>query len=148
MPMPVDGSPVPGEHRVVRLPLPPKDFTPDGWRPTHHELEPSTQDKDHAAEHGRPVRVSVWDATLTTVAEAHAFRGRPVIAIAAVVERVRAAGATAVVYDTLSPPHSDRPGAAGHAGIEGLERASGEPKVDWRARLQRVADVFELEPTA
>jgi hypothetical protein len=146
--VPADGSPVPGEHRVLRLPVPPKDFTPDGWKPTHQELEPSTEDKRHAAEHGRPVRVSVWDAMLTTAVEARAFRGRPVIAIAALAAGVRAAGATAIVYDNLPPLDAGRPGAAGHAGIEGLDRARGEPKVAWRARLQKIADVFELESTA
>jgi hypothetical protein len=83
MSVPVDGSPVPGEHRVLRLPVPPKDFIPGGWKPTHQELEPSGDDKRDAAEHGGPVRVSVWDAALTTAAEARAFRSRPVIAIAA-----------------------------------------------------------------
>lgn len=80
--------------------------------------------------------------------EARTFRGRPVIAIAALVTRVRAAGATAVVYDRLPPPDFDKPGAAGHAGIEGLERTKGEPKIDWRERLQKIADVFELDSTA
>jgi hypothetical protein len=147
MSVPVDGSPVPGEHRVLRLPVPPNDFTPDGWKPTHQELEPSADDKRDAAEHGRPVRISVWDAALTTAGEARAFRSRPVIAIAALVADARAAGATAVVYDNLRPPDSDKPGAAGHAGIEGLDRAKGEPKVGWRTRLQKIADVFELDPT-
>lgn len=146
--IPIDGSPVPDEHRVLRLPVPPKDFTPDGWKPNHQEFEPSGDDKRYAAEHGRPVRVSIWDASLTTIAEARTFRSRTVIAIAALVTRVRAAGATAVVYDRLQPPDSDKPGAAGHAGIEGLERTKGEPKVDWRERLQKIADVFELDSTA
>lgn len=148
MSMPADGSPVPGERRVLRLPVPPKDFAPDSWRPTHQELEPSTDDKRYAAANGRPVRVSVWDATLTSIAEARAFRGRQVIAISAVVAHVRAAGAVTVVYDHLEPPDFEKPGAAGHAGIEGLERASGEPKTAWRTRLQKIADVFELEPAA
>jgi hypothetical protein len=146
MSVPVDGSPVPGEHRVLRLPVPPKDFIPGGWKPTHQELEPSGDDKRDAAEHGGPVRVSVWDAALTTAAEARAFRSRPVIAIAALVAGVRAAGATAVVYDNLRPPDSEKPGAAGHAGIEGLDRAKGEPKIAWRTRLQKIAEVFELDP--
>ena len=106
--IPVDGSPVPGEHRVLRLPVPPKDFTPDGWKPSHQELEPSGDDKRHAEEFGRPVRVSVWDEVLTTIAEARAFRSRAVITIAALVTRVRTAGATAVVYDRLQPPDSDK----------------------------------------
>lgn len=148
MSIPIDGSAVPDEHRVLRLPVPPKDFTPDGWKPSHQEFEPSGDDKRYATAHGRPVRVSVWDSSLTTIGEARTFRSRPVIAIAALVTRVRAAGATAVVYDSLQPPDSDKPGAAGHAGIEGLERTKGEPKIDWRERLQKIADVFELDATA
>lgn len=148
MSTPADGSPVPGERRVLRLPVSPKDFTPDGWRPTHQELEPSTEDKSYAAVQGRPVRVSVWDATLTSIAEARAFRGRQIIVIGAVAADVCGAGAAAVVYDRLEPPASEKPGAAGHAGIEGLERVSGEPKTAWRTRLQKIADVFELEPAA
>lgn len=144
MSVPIDGSPVPSEHHVLRLPVPPKDFTPEGWKPTHQELEPSGEDKRYAAEYGRPVRVSVWDAAITTAEEACAFRTRPVIAITALVVVVRAAGATAVVYDNLRPPDSDKPGAAGHAGIEGLARTKGEPKIAWRTRLQKIADVFEL----
>jgi acyl-CoA synthetase (NDP forming) len=148
MSIPIDGSPVPDEHRVLRLPLPPKDFTPDGWKPTHQELEPSSSDKRYASEHGRPIRVSVWDAAITTTEQARAFRGRPVIVIAALVANVRAAGATAVVYDNLAPPDSEKPGAAGHAGIEGLDRAADEPKTVWRTRLQKIADAFALEFTA
>jgi hypothetical protein len=148
MSMPVDGWPVPGDHHVLRLPLPPNDFTPDGWKPSHREFEPSGGDKRHAIEHGRPVRVSVWDHALTTIEQARAFRGRTVIAIRAATADVRSAGATDVVYDRLHPPESDQPGAAGHAGIEGLDRAAGEPKVAWRTRLQKIADVFDLRLSA
>lgn len=148
MSVPVDGSPVPGEHRVLRLPLPPKDFTPDGWRPTHQEFEPTGDEKQDAARRGQAVRVSVWDATLTSVAQACAFRARAVIVISASTAAILAAGATAIVYDTLSPADSERPGAAGHAGIEGLDRAKGEQKTGWRARLQDVAECFTLQAGA
>lgn len=148
MPQPADESPVPGEHRVLRLPAPPKDFVPENWRPTWLELNPSSEDKRHAEETGRPVRVSVWDAALTTPAQALTFRGRQTIIISGAVEAVIAGGATGVVYDRLSAPESERPGADGHAGIEGLVRRDGETKPQWKERLQRVADAFALEPAA
>jgi hypothetical protein len=141
---PVDGSPVPGDRAVLRVPVPPKDFAPDSWKPTHQEFEPSGEDKKYAAQQGLPIRVSVWDSSLTTVAEARGFRGRPVLVLSGAVDAILSAGAAAVVYDKLAPPDSDRPGAAGHAGIEGLERAKGEQKTIWRDRLQRIADCFEL----
>ena len=144
----VDGSPVPGEHSVLRLPLPPKDFTPVGWIPTHQDFEPSAQDKRDALERGVPVRVSVWDAALTSPEQARAFRAAIVIVIAGRVHAIIGAGASAVVYDRLPPPDDARPGAAGHAGIEGLDRSKGEPKAGWRARLQTIASSFVVAPTA
>jgi len=147
MSWPEEGAPVAGDHVVLRLPAPPKDFVPDGWRPTHQEVAPSEADKRAAAARGMPVRVSVWDETRTTVAEARSFRGRTVLVLSAGVEAVLSRGATAVVYDRLDPPESERPGAEGHAGIEGLDRPSGEPKVIWRARLQAVAECFVVRGT-
>jgi hypothetical protein len=148
MSRPPDESPIPGEHRVLRLPAPPKDFVPENWRPTWLELNPSSEDKRHAEETGRPVRVSVWDAALTTPAQALAFRGRETIIIGAHVAAVTDGGASAVVYDWLSPPTSEQPGGGGHAGIEGLHRRDGEAKPQWKDRLQRVADAFVLESAA
>ena len=144
MVVPAAGSPVPAEHRVMRLPVPPKDFTPEGWRPTYQELAPTDEDRRDAEANGCPVRVSVWDSTLTSAAEARAFRGRTVLVLDAQVESVVTAGATAVVYDPLASPDAERPGAAGHAGVEGLERARGHGKLEWRARLQAIADCFSL----
>lgn len=147
MPQPADESPISGDHNVLRLPAPPKDFVPEMWRPTWLEFNPSSDDKRHAEQTGRPVRVSVWDATLTTAAQALAFRGRETIIISGAVAGVLAGGATAVVYDRLPPPESERPGADGHAGIEGLVRRQDETKPQWKERLQRVADVFALQRT-
>jgi len=148
MPQPADESSLPGEHRVLRLPAPPKDFVPEGWRPTWLELNPSSEDKRHAEQTGRPVRVSVWDATLTTPAQALAFRGRETIIISGTVASVIAGGAERVVYDRLSPPESERAGADGHAGIEGLLRRDSETKPQWKQRLQQVADALTLEGPA
>jgi hypothetical protein len=148
MSQPADESPVPGDHRLLRLPAPPKDFVPENWRPSWLELNPSTEDKRHAEATGRPVRVSVWDASLTTPEQALAFRGRQTIIIGGTVAAVITGGATGVVYDRLSHPDIERPGAFGHAGIEGLVRPEGEPKLQWRERLQRVAEAFALDTAA
>jgi hypothetical protein len=148
MPRPADESPIPGEHRVLRLPAPPKEFVPENWRPTWLEFNPSSEDKRHAEQTRRPVRVSVWDATLTTPAQALAFRGRETIIIGGTVAAAIAGGATTIVYDLLLPPQNELPGADGHAGIEGLLRPEGETKQQWKDRLQRIADAFALEPAA
>ncbi len=148
MAAPDDGSSVPAERRLLRLPAPPKDFVPERWSPSWQDLAPSSDDKQHAESTGRPVRVSVWDAALTTTDQALSFRGRATLVITAQVNDVVAAGATAVVYDRLEAPDADRPGAAGHAGIEGLVRQDGEPRTAWKTRLQRIADVFHAAPPA
>jgi len=101
MSTPRDGSPAPGEHTIMRMPLPPKDFSPENWRPTHQEFAPSTADARDADAHGRPVRVSVWHAALTTISQARAFRDREAFVLSSFVTAVLAAGARAVDYDTL-----------------------------------------------
>ena len=136
---PEDGSLVPGDHDVLRLPVPPKDFVAAGWRPTHVELEPSREDKQRT-----PVRVSVWDTALTAVDEARSARDRSTLVLEAGVAELLERGVAAVVYDNLEEPDARRPGADGHAGLEGLERRHGEPRPAWRDRLQHVADGFKL----
>ena len=148
MTSPGDGDPVPRDREVLRTPIPPKDFTPDGWKPTWQEFAPSDTDKQDAVTRGGPVRVSVWDAVRTTVAAAKAFRSRTTIVLSAQVSTVVAAGARDVVYDPLSMPDMAKEGADGHCGIEGLERQSNEPRPSWKERLQRVADYFRVVPGA
>lgn len=150
----IEGEPLGGialsvKARVLRLPKPPPDFTPDNWRPSWQVLDPSTTDKEHAIAHGKPVRVSVWDHGRTTVEQARAFRNGPAIVLGLQVQDVIDVAESTnrpmrVVYDPLDPPASTLPGANGHAGIEGLERADGEPKNDRRARLAELADRMEL----
>jgi hypothetical protein len=132
----------------LRTPIPPNDFTPDGWKPTWQELAPSEADKQDALTRDGPVRVSVWDAQLTTIAAAKAFRSRSTIVLSAQVSAVVAVGAREVVYDPLPMPEAAREGADGHCGIEGLERPPGEPRPRWKDRLQRVADCFRVLPGA
>lgn len=133
---------VPGGHPLLRLPKPPPDFVSDGYKPTWQVLAPSSEEKAHP-----PVRVSVWDETLTSSSRAAAFRAaRPLLVLRSEsADAVMRAGASRVVYDPLSDAvDAERPGAEGHAGIEGLARSGGEPTPDWKARLDRIAAVFEL----
>lgn len=140
MTAPATGTPVPGDLELLRLPRPPKDYVPAGWRPTHLEVQPSSAEKE-----SRPVRVSVWDAVLTTLEEAKAFRPGDFLVLRGLAGSVRAAGASDVVYENLEAPASRLPGAAGHAGMEGLERRPGEPRLAWCNRLDVVAAAFRLQ---
>ena len=144
-----DGQILPPEAHVLRLPRPPPDFMVDRWQATSHQFEPSTIDKEHAARLGKPIRVSVWDESLTTIEQARSFRGGPTIVMRVDVRDVLDIADSTdrmmrVVYDHLTPPDDSRPGAEGHAGIEGLERAPEEPRQAWRARLNRLAERAQL----
>lgn len=136
-------SDVPDQHPLLRLPKPPRDFVADEYRPSSAVFEPSSEEKASA-----PVRVSVWDAERTSPSEAAEFRSeRPLLVLRAdAAAKVVAAGERIrVVYDPLTDADAAAlPGADGHAGIEGLERIAGQPKVEWRAKLERVAAAFRL----
>lgn len=148
MASPGDGVPVPRDREVLRTPVPPKDFTPDGWKPTWQELMPSDADKRDAVRRSGAVRVSVWDAQLTPIPAAKAFRSRNTIVLYAQVSAVVTAGARDVVYDPMSMPEAAKDGSDGHCGIEGLDRLPDEPRPSWKDRLQRVADCFRIVPGA
>jgi hypothetical protein len=146
---PSEGEPLPVATHVLRLPRPPKDFNADKWAPDWEVLKPSTGDEKDAEQRGKPVRVSVWDGHRTTINQARAFRaGATIVLRLEVREVLEVAEATrhelCVVYDPLKPPDDDHPGADGHAGIEGLRRAQMEPRPEWKARLQRLADRAKL----
>lgn len=139
-----EGQPLAATAHVLRLPRPPRDFDADNSVADWHWFEPSTGDKAHAEERGKPVRVSVWDSERTTVEEARAFRSAITIVLRLGVQDVldvaEASGhPMIVVYDPLDPPDDTRAGADGHAGIEGLLRAPGQPKTAWRNRLEALA---------
>lgn len=136
---PADGDPVSDDHNVLRLPKPSLHFTPDGYAPAIEDVTPSTADKART-----PIRVSVWDATLTTVEQARGFRSMPTLVLAGRVSELREAGASRVVYEPLAPPEDSNPGANGHAGIEGMERSKGEPKQVYKDRCARVALCLRL----
>lgn len=135
-----DGEPVPDDRMILRLPKPPLQFAPGNYVAAPTYVSPSTEDKDRI-----PVRISVWDAALTTLEQARGFRSEePVLVLEAQVAGVLQAGARAVVYEPLTGAAASQPGAPGHAGIEGLERAPGEQKIAYKHRLSRVAMCFRL----
>ncbi len=148
---PLDGERVPRESSVLRLPRPPPDFSPDGWRPTYKQFEPSSEDKAHAKARSKPVRVSVWDLGHTTIAEAKAFRSGDSIALRLSVEAIervaeqRQHSRLVCVYDELEPAERDRPGAHGHAGIEGLDRRNGESNNAYKDMRQALADECDCD---
>ncbi len=90
----------------------------------------------------------MWDEERTTVAQARAFRNGPALVLRVSVldlEDVaqRTGEPLAVVYEPVDVPDRHRPGADGHAGIEGLDRA-GRPRPEWRALLADVASTAVL----
>ncbi len=137
--MSADGSPVPDERDVLRLPKPPPLFVPEEYVPQWQDFEPSTQEKAIT-----PVRISVWDSSLTTADEARAFMHRPSIVVAGNVAAVKQAGSGAIVYEAIPPPDDTRSGAAGHSGIEGMTQAPGETKKGRLDRITRIASCFQL----
>lgn len=146
---PLDGAPLPNDTTVLRLPKPPPDFMADRWRPDWAILNPSTTDKEHAKQHGKPIRVSVWDHAHTTVEQARSFRTGPTLVLTLGVRDVfdvanRTGCPMPIVYDPLGPPEDARPGACGHAGIEGLERAETETKNQRKNRLAAIAERMKL----
>ncbi|MCZ7681549.1 MAG: hypothetical protein M5U28_23230 [Sandaracinaceae bacterium] len=139
-------SEVPGHHAVLRLPRPPPDFAPAYYRPTARDVRPSDGDKHDAKERGVPVRVSVWDEERTSARQAADFRSvRPLLVLRALGSEVASVGETIrIVYDPLGGADASRPGAEGHAGIEGLDRPDGHPRAAWNKFLDDVAGAFEL----
>ncbi len=87
------------------------------------------------------MRLSVWDQNLTTVSQAKAFRTVRTTTIAIEnheligLARERSYPSLRAVYDSLPWPDTAKPGAAGHAGIEGLGRGGGLNKAQ-RAALR------------
>ena len=151
---PTDGELVPESSELLRLPRWPRDFDPVRWRPSYEDFQPSSTDKEHAKSCGKPVRVSVWDHSLTTVDQAREFRNVRAIVVVisnqSIVDMARERGLPGLcaVYDSLAPPDSEKPGAAGHAGIEGFGKETGLTKLQRRALLDDVASRAKLlEPT-
>lgn len=128
---------------------------PDGAvYPTWEAFAPTKEDKKC-----HPVRVSVWDSTRTTVAQAKLLRIAAIEsdssrAIASELYAFALAMSDLVQLATrfdnqrvravLDPDGLVRdlallPGADGHAGIEGLDRREGELKLRWKELLLAIA---------
>lgn len=143
-------SDVPSTATVWRLPVPPPSFDPDrSWRPDHEQFVPSSADRADAGD-AHPVRVSVWDRTRTTPEQMWRFRSKRCLVLAVAVSLLLERATEwrpecRVVYDELPEPKRTWPGADGHAGIEGLERRSGEPKLAYKDSLRQLADTFRWE---
>ena len=122
-------------------------FIPQGQSGFNGEaFTPSDTDKKDADELGTPVRVSVWETTVTTVEQARAFRGgMPCRAFRLQVSEVLSvrakwpneAARLRVVHDPL--PKGDGPGADGHCGIEGLDRPPGVGRLVFKAIRDELA---------
>lgn len=132
-------------HKIVLRLVSLKDqFIPRGAiLPTWEAFNPSSEDKEEARRRGCDPRVSVWDSELTTVEQAQAFRRdtecKPYWLR---VEDIHAVGAFAAVRRlrvVADPLPEEKPGAAGHCGIEGLHRKDGESKKDWKTLLDKLA---------
>jgi hypothetical protein len=153
MTQPADGQLVPETSELLRLPRWPRDFDPAHWRPSYEDFQPSSTDKKQAEARGKPVRVSVWDHGLTTVEQARSFRATPALvvivenrAIAELAQQRRLAELR-TVYDLLSPPDNEMPGAAGHAAIEGLDKTTRLSKLQRRELQEDIARRARLHPT-
>jgi hypothetical protein len=134
---------------VLRLLRPIPDFIPESGPSALNWMafNPSNEDRKAANESGNPVRVSVFDWTKTTIAQARAFRSgvpcKPFELHQTQFAKFRdkwSKSPARIVFDELDDPHRSLPGADGHCGIEGLVRADAEKKPDWKARLQDLAD--------
>jgi hypothetical protein len=134
---------LPDHTLVFRLVTEDERYIPLGAPyPNGTVFEPSSEDKQEAQARDQPVRISVWDAALTRVPQALAFRGnpRPCRAwgvLAAVIMELRAKRERPALRAVRDPLLDDaRPGAEGHCGIEGLDRQPGESKL----RLKELRD--------
>lgn len=133
---------VPDERDVLRLPPPPIDFVPDLYAPSLHDFAPSTLEKE-----ARPVSISVWDASLTTPAQARALRGRECIVLVGQVRAAKHVGAACIADEPVEPEFLQSPGAAGHAGMElqwDLSGTKAQKKAAQKELLTRIASVFRL----
>lgn len=146
--MSVEGQELDVSVEVLRVVRKTKIFIPEGAQfPTLEAFRPSQEDEAEAQKRQRPVRVSVWNSQLTSVSEAKLFRntqdqlgvyGATVDAINAVARQLQEQRIR-VVADPLT---SSQPGAAGHCGIEGLDRPLGSAKVRQKEILHEISKAF------
>lgn len=147
--MPNDGEDLPSTASVMRFvpdkkkELPVNLFSPmTERRPAASAFDLSSKDKESV-----PPRLSVWDLSVTTVAQARAHRppssevATPYsLAVSDILGEAQALELTCVrvVYDRLSPP-SGLPGEHGHSGIEGLQAKKGENRMPHQTLKAKLA---------
>jgi hypothetical protein len=148
---------------VYRVVKPAMIHAPTGaMYPTWEAFRPTDVDKRH-----NPVRVSVWDSRKTTAKQSAELR---VQAAAADAARQGAGRLHVFALDTsritgigvkfnnqklraVSDPDgiaesiASLPGADGHSGIEGLDKAPGAPKHEWKNMLDELATCCKLTLT-
>jgi hypothetical protein len=134
---------------VFRLANVSNDFPPDSpqLQPIHVAL--SDRDKEIARKKGLPPTLSVFDRALCSVAQSKVIRPNDKRAIAfgfsvpdILTVQMPGLPALRVWRVLLDPPESELPGAAGHCGIEGLDRQEGLPngKQLFRALRAKLAE--------
>ncbi|MCU1282453.1 MAG: hypothetical protein JWM53_5999 [bacterium] len=136
------------DQAAVTLRLVPDEprFIPEGQPfPNSKAIEPTSEDKEDAKERSTPIRVSVWDQARTSIAQACACRRTdksqrayllPVSGVAKIRDTFKN-DRLRVVEDPLEELRS-KPGGDGHCGIEGLDRANGQNRVEWRDMLDEL----------
>src|SRR5882724_301464 len=131
--MPEDGEELDASARVLRLVPRTNAFLPEGARfPTLEAFTPSSDEEHDALRTHKPVRVSVWDRSRTSIDQAVRLRGRrdvvpfelPVWKVVEVRQRLNVPQLK-VVRDP--DPTLEGPGADGHCGIEGIVKGDNIP---------------------
>jgi len=141
--VPVDGETLPGSCTVVRLAKP----TSDGALalPIHFELS----SKDKASE---LKSISVWEESLTPAAIARTLMNdmdngytlglsMSVDAIRALSVVIEESPARQVISLDVVWDRDCRAGAEGHAGITGLHRQPGHPKLQYKMMRSKLAEI-------
>ncbi len=148
---------LPAERTVFRLIKRKPLFLPDGARfPNGEAFSPSSEERSDSESTGLPVRVSVWDRSRTSVAQAAEIRASdvPMLAFGVGVDKVVALRERLehprlrVVEDPLEELRN-APGGDGHCGIEGLDHRKGEDRKKYKTLRDELAQQVEpLEDSA
>jgi hypothetical protein len=133
--------------RVMRVVKRVPKYVPAGQNyPTSEAFVPTDVEKEDARREGLAVRVSVWDDSITTSAQAVEFRRRaapagnePAFAVYRIAITDIHAVRDALVEPRLRIVRDVRdcnvgPGSEGHCGVEGLDAQRGAPNAKARAR--------------
>lgn len=147
------GRALPAVAVVLRVMAPKPQFAPVEAHAPADAFRPNSGDKEQAKKTGEPVRVSVWDQALTSLAQIHAMRGLAEaytyrLAVDDVTQLAQSLphARLRVVYEVLDEPLRSRPGAEGHGGIEGLDRLPGEANDLYQERLRQIAKLARFAP--